>query len=884
MSRFTRLWRNLTQRGAVDRDLDDELRACLELTIEEKRRAGVPGDLARRQGLAEFGGLEQIKERVRDVRAGALVEQLIQDLSYAGRMLRKHAAFTAVAVTTLALGIGANTAVFSVVDTVVFRPLPYERPDRLLKICGTGPRDTACDDDFTIAEVDAIRAQVDAFEQVALDDGTSVRVVHPDGSRDSVSLAMVSTNWLSTLGVQPILGRDFSEDESRPGRDRVVVLTNDYWRRRFRSDPRVCGTTLAVDGVPYTVVGVLPPNVLRSHSDLLKPFVGATYSDSSLDVFGRLRPGATAAEAGAALDVVGHRLEQTYPVTNRGRHLGVEPLGKYYAAFDRKAARGLVLMLGAVVLVLLVACANVANLMLARSGARRRESVVRSALGASRGRLVRQFLIENVLLFLAGGALGLLMARISLNSLAALAVSGGYLPERMTVALDGRVLVMCSLASLITGIVFGLAPALQSSRVHLAEGLRESARTQAAARHGGGRRLLMISQLALSLVLLAGFGLLMRSFEHVYAGAGGFNPRNLLVTDSEGGRVFPQATAFWRAAMDRVRTIPGVTSVAVTSRPPVHRARQQRFVVDGRPGPDDGAEAGDILVSADYFRTLGIPLLRGRAFGDADNERARPVVIISESVARRNFPGQDPVGRRLRIVEQSPMTCCSAPGGVDGVWREIVGVAGDVRQENLDDEPAQTIYRPYAQIVEHDMYLVLRAGAATGVDRVAREVRSRLTAPGASDREWSDVATMGQIIGESESIRLRRFVLILLGSFAGIALMLAAVGIYGVASTAVGERTREIGVRIALGATQPAILRHMLGEMMALAAAGAAAGTAGTIALTRLIRTMLFGVGPADGVTYAAVTLILGAVVSLATYIPSRRATKVDPVVALRTE
>jgi putative ABC transport system permease protein len=360
---------------------------------------------------------------------------------------------------------------------------------------------------------------------------------------------------------------------------------------------------------------------------------------------------------------------------------------------------------------------------------------------------------------------------------------------------------------------------------------------------------------------------------------------------SDGGRSFPEAVAFWRAVLDRARTIPGVTSVAVTSRPPVHGARTQSFAIkgslpemqNGRVAPDQLPRAGDILVSNEYFDTMRIPILRGRAFTSADTGSSQPVAIVSQSLARRYFGDENPIGRHISLLEKSPMTCCSAAAPVDGVWREIVGVVGDVRQANMDEEPALTIYRPYEQIVEHDMYLLLRARSAPDASRIVGELRSLMVGvhPGS---EWWDVRSMAQAISDSESIRLRRFVLILLGSFAAIALMLAAVGIYGVASSAVVERTKEIGVRIALGASRPVVFRQILGDMMTLALGGVVVGAVGTLTLTRLIRTMLFGVSPVDTATYVGVAALFGAVVLLATFVPARRAMQIDPIVALRTE
>jgi putative ABC transport system permease protein len=650
----------------------------------------------------------------------------------------------------------------------------------------------------------------------------------------------------------------------------------------------IVGQTLTTNDGAFTVIGVLPPNVLRYGGDFLKPLVPAEYPPGrdhrDLDVFARLKPGVTMAQARTQLETIGRRLERDYPATNKGRGFSVAPLDKYYTLTDRKANQGLLLMLGAVGLVLLIACANVANLLLARSVTRSKECVIRAALGAGRGRLVRQMLVESVLLFFLGGSLGVLLARWSADSLLALAVAGGYVPERMTVAVDGRILAVTLLVSLVAGVVFGLVPALQASKVDLSDGLKISSLTGGFRRRRASR-LLIVSELAISLVLLVGSGLMIRSFVHLQATSGGINPENLLETISDGGRSFPEAVTFWRSALDRVRQDRGVLFAAVTSRPPVHGSRQQKFAIDGRPSPAAGeqAQAGDILVSEDYFRTMGIPLLKGRAFSDKDSGASTPVIIISESLAHRYFSNEDPLGKRVSLAERLPMSCCTAAGPVENVWREIVGVAADVRQANLDEQPAATLYRPYSQIVEHDMFLMVRARSPADAARLAITLRSQLLAVD-PNKDWAEVRPMRDVINGSESIRLRRFVLILLGSFAGLAVLLAAVGTYGVMAYSVADRTREIGIRVALGATRSMVLNQVLSETMKLTLAGLVIGGLAAQVLTRFISSMLFGVSSTDPVTYLSVSFVLAGVALLASYIPARRATQIDPLVALRQE
>jgi putative ABC transport system permease protein len=796
------------------------------------------------------------------------------------RGLGRNKGFTAIAVVTLALGIGANAAIFTLVDTVVFRPLPYREPERLVKIWDKASSQPT--DDVSWLDFVDLGAQRDIFEQVAADDGTDFNVGERDGSHQSVDGALVTTEWLGTLGVQPLLGRGFLPEEAEPGRDRVVMLSHAWWQRRFGGDPRVVGTTITIDHAPYTIIGVLPPNVLRYGAELLKPLVPADYprdrTHRDLDVFARLKPGVTLAQAQAAIDVIAGRLARDYPATNATRTFSVAPLGKYYANIGPHAGQGLLLMLGAVGMVLLVACANVTNLLLARVLTRSRECVIRTALGASRARLVSHMLAESLLLFLMGGALGLLVARWAMGMLLAFSVAGGYVPARMAVTVDGRVLVFGLVLSLIAGAISGIAPALQASRVDLSASLKTS--NQSPVPRSRARRLLIIAEIAVSFVLLVGSGLMIRSFVRLQATPGGIDAKNLLFTVSDGGRTFSTAVSFWRAALDRAREFPGVASVAVTSRPPMHGVRGKAFDIDtARPNE---AQAGDVLISPDYFRTTGIRLLKGRAFTDRDDATAPPVVIVSESLARRYFPDRDPLGHRVSLREQAPLTCCSAAGPVEHVWREIVGVVADVRT-SLDQGPAMTIYRPYSQIVEHDMFLMVRTTSAADASRVVGQLRAHLSAVDAT-REWSGVRLMQDAIDGSESIRLRRFVLILLASFAGLALLLAAVGTYGVMAYGVTERTHEIGIRMALGATRPMVLREVLGEAIRLTAAGLFVGALIAQFSTRYLSSLLFAIGAADLVTWLGAALLLAGVAAIASYVPARRAVRIDPLVALRHE
>ena len=814
-----------------------------------------------------------------------MLDNLVRDIIYGIRIARRNPGFTTAAVLTLGLGIGVATTTFTVADAVIFRPLPYAQPERLVKVWGRSSAHPT--DNMALADFTGVKNLTAIFEQVGADDGMGVGVEDGQASH-AADTALVTAEWLSTLGVRPVLGRGFLAEEFLPGKDDVAILTHVYWQRRFGGDPAVIGRSLRIDGRPVTIVGVLPPNVLRYGADLLGPLVIGTYPPSrehrNLDVVARLRPEVTIASAQAAVDVLARQLDLAYSSPNVNREFSVAPLGKNYASVGPGAKQSLMLLLGAVALVLLIACVNVANLLLARGIARERECVVRSALGASRGRLTRQLLMENLLLFVAGGGLGCLLAWWSLDFMTALGISGGYVPERLLVSLDARVLAFATLVTLVTAATFGLAPALRGAAVSVSRGLKEAGQVE----RGGSsrartRRVLIVAELGLSVVLLVGCGLIVRSLLGLYANVNGFVPERLLETGSDAGREFAPALMKWRAALERARGIPGVESAALSSRPPIHGARLQSFSVSGRPAVDHALEprAGDILISPDYFRTMGIALRRGRAFTELDGQAATPVVIISETLARQQFPGEDPIGQRIRINERSPLSCCVVAAQVDGVWRDIIGVAGDIRQANLDEAPAATIYRPYSQIFEHDMFLLVRARTDRDTAPVAAALPTELRSVDPS-MFWSPVQSMHQSIAESGSVRTRRFVVQILSGFSVLALALAAVGLYGVMAYLVIERRREIAVRMALGATRSVLFKQILGEAGRLLLVGLVAGAIAARWLTRWIGSLLFGVTTSDLATHLVVFLVLGAVGLLASYLPARRAAGVDPMVALR--
>jgi putative ABC transport system permease protein len=814
-----------------------------------------------------------------------MLNVVVRDVIYGLRIARRNPGFTTAAVLTLALGLGVTTATFTIADAIMFRPLPYAQPERLVKIWGRSSAQPS--DNMALADFTGVKDLTGVFEQVGADDGTGVTV--DDGQTSgAANCALITAEWLATFGVRPVLGRGFLAEEFLPANDEVVILTHVYWQRRFGADPAVIGRSLRIDGRPATIVGVLAPNVLRYGADLLVPLVIDTYPASrehrNLDVVARLRPESTIASAQAALDVLARQLQFSQPSPNVNREFSVAPLGKYYASIGPGAEHSMMLLLGAVALVLLIACVNVANLLLARSISREQECAVRSALGASRLRLTGQLLIENMLLFVAGGGLGCFLAWWSLDFMTALGIAGGYVPERLLVSLDARVLGFATLVTMISAATFGLTPVFRTSGVSVVQGLKGASQSErGGSSRSRARRVLIVAELALSVVLLVGCGLIVRSLLGLYANVDGFVPDRLLETGSDAGREFTPALMKWRAALERVRGIPGVESAALSSRPPIHGARLQAFSVSGRSAVDQALEprAGDILISPDYFRTMGIPLRRGRAFTELDTHTSPPVVIISETLARQQFPGEDPIGQRMRIHERSPLSCCVTAAPVDGVWREIIAVAGDIRQANLDEAPAPTIYRPYSQIFEHDMFLLVRARTDRDTANVATALATELRSLDPT-MFWWPVQSMHQSIKDSGSVRTRRFVVQILSGFSVLALALAAVGLYGVMAYLVIERRREIAVRMALGATRSLLFKQILGEAGRLLALGLVAGAIATRWLTGWMASLLFEVRPTDLATHLVVLVVLATVGLLASYLPARRAAGVDPMVALR--
>jgi putative ABC transport system permease protein len=799
---------------------------------------------------------------------------MLGDLRYAARMLAKSPGFTVVAVLSLALGMGANTAIFSVVNSVLLDGLPFRDAGRLALLYERSPRED--ENDVGAATFLDWRGRVRSFEGLAawtvLD-----YAVSGDAEPQSVLSARVSAGLFGVLGVAPALGRGFDPQEEQLGRERVVVLSHGLWSQRFGADPAVIGRGLRLDGEPYTIVGVMPrgfafpDQTARLWTPLaFKPAETAYRTRRQFSVIGRLAPGATVAQADAELDGIARGLAAQYPDSHRGWSASVVPAHQVVVGSSR---RPLLVLLGAVGFVLLIACANVGSLLLARANARQREIAVRVALGASRGRLLRQLLVESLLLATAGGGLGALLAVWSEELLAALLPE--HWPRFGSLGVNATVLGFTAALALATTLAAGLAPALEACRAPLGASLKtEGGRATATAGQRRLRRLLVVSEVALAVVLLVGAGLMVRTLYRLQRVDPGFDPERLLAAtlylpDNRYPRD-PQQTAFFSDLLGRVRSLPGVVAAGAVTTLPMSRVGIDHDVpvgVVGRVLSDDQGPQADLrIASPGYFGALGVPLLRGRDFTEADREQAPLVAIVNRTFADRLLPGEDPVGQQVRW-------------GRSGRVVQIVGVVGAVRHRGLADRPRPELYVPYRQLQYGSMTLVVRTAGDPAAVAAALKDQVYALDPG---QPLTALATMNTLL--ADSVAGRRSQMLLLGAFAALALALAAVGIYGVVSHAVGQRTREIGIRIALGARAWDVLRLVLHDGLGLVSLGLGLGLAAALGLAGALDDLLFDVSPRDPLTLAAVAALLLGVALAACGLPARRASRVDPVRALRYE
>jgi predicted permease len=807
---------------------------------------------------------------------------LIQDLRYGLRMLAKNPGFTAVALMALAIGIGANTAIFSVVNGVLLRPLPYAEPGRLMLVYERSREFSQ----MSVSYPNFLdwRRENHSFTDMAAYRGDDFNFTG-SGQPEHLGGEFVSASLLPVLGVNPLLGRNFLPQEDQQGASGVVMLTYGLWKSRFGADPNILGKTMTLNARSYKVIGVLPSDFrFRGQAELYVPL--AQYSSielndrenhPGLNVVGRLKPDVAMAAAQAEMTSIGRALAQQYPKTNAGHGVTVVEMKDDMVGHIRPT---LLLLLGAVGCVLLIACANVANLLLARSTARSREFAIRAALGADRQRVVRQLLTESVLLALGASVFGLLLA--DWGTRLVLAAVPNSLPRSQEIGLDPYVLLFTLAVSVLTGVLFGLAPAFHSSNVNPQEFLKEGARGSGGGRHRA-EGVFVVAEVGLAVVLLAGAGLMIQSIWRLWRVDPGFNTRHLLTTQVALSPTVMASPAAIRLAyqqmLDRVASIPGVQSASITSLIPLGDSDSEIAFWLGRglqPPQDQTSSAMFYIGTPDYLRVMGIPLREGRFFTDQDTLASTPVVVIDDVMAKHLFPGQDAVGKQFSLIVLGPV--------------QIVGVVDHVKHWGLDsDDTAKIrdeIYFPFMQVPDKFMSeavagLTLALRTAPDPLSVVSAVRAQVAGP-TEDQPIFEVQTMEQII--SGSLAERRFTMLLLIIFASTALVLAAVGIYGVMSYAVNRRTHELGVRLALGASRREILRLVVGEGMALAAIGTAVGLMAALGLTRLMASLLYGVRPADPATLVAASLLLAGIALLACYIPAWRATKVDPLVALRYE
>jgi putative ABC transport system permease protein len=806
------------------------------------------------------------------------MDAFLNDIRYAIRNLIKRPAFTVIAAITLALGIGANTAIFSSVYALLLKPLPFPELNRVVAVWDSYPSRGVLRNEVAMANYLDWRSQNQSFEQLALYSWWTTNLTGIDPP-ERLQGFRVTANFLDTLGVKPLMGRNFTEDENQPGKGAVAILTHALWQRRFGGDPNILGKTITLSGVVCTVVGVMPetfryPANAEVYAPVpLTPQVVGNRSFNSYYVVGRLKSGASVQSAQADIDNITVRLEQQYPQTNTGSRATVFPI---VADTVRKYEMGLWMGMASVAFVLLIACANVANLMLARASGRQREIALRAALGASRWRIIRQLLTESSIVALIGGALGILVAVWGLDALRAAnpGDAAKFAPGWHQLGINFTVLVFTLALSLLSGLLFGLAPALEVSKPNLNDALKEGNRQSS----GGTHRLrssLVVLEVALSLVLLVGAGLFFRSFITVFKTDPGFNPDNVmtmsLMLSASKYKDEPQTAAFYTDLVQRVKATPGVVSAAAVNHLPLGGSNSsEAFLVEGVPEPPPGQEnIGRYRVcTPDYFTAMQIPVLKGRAFTEQDKAGAPPVVIVNETLARKYWPGQEAVGKRIRF--QAPLD--RAP------WMEVVGVSKDVKHE-LTLEVTPEFYLPHAQDGWRGMVVVARTTGNPA--SLAGSLRQNVWAMD-KDQPVAEVRTMTEV--RSISVGLQQFNSMMIGIFALVALLLASIGIYGVMAFAVAQRTREIGIRMALGARRTDVLRMVVLNGMKLAVLGLAIGLVASWLLTRFISSLLFGVQPTDPLTFGAVSACLLLAALLACYVPARRATKVDPLEALRYE
>jgi putative ABC transport system permease protein len=883
MLRIRILFRNIFNRKTVERNLDDEIKSYLGHLIDEKTAQGTSQTHARRQAMMEMGGSDQLKERVRDKRTGSILEMILQDLRYAARGLRKNPSFTTIAMLTLALGIGANTAVFSVVNAVLLKPLPYADVNQVVALWEKRPQENQVRVTVSVPDFLDWREQAKTLESLALYD--SNRVTISDGTNaERVPAAQVSAGFFETLHIQLRMGRTFQASEENEASGKVAILTYGTWQQRFGGDMAVLEKSITLNGAPFRIVGVLPETFRYPFASAcevvipvwLTPPLRRFRGIHPFYAIARIRDDSSIELARAEMDVISKQLEQQHPDTNSGHAANLLP---FRDELVRNLKPALLVLLTAVAMVILIACANVANLQLARASVRVRETAVRAALGCSRSRLILQSFVESALLAILGAVAGVLFAWGGLSLLKATFFNRLEFFSTAgldSVAIDGKVLAFTLGCAVISTLLFGVSPALAGARVDLCEALR-TGRARSAARGGSVRNTLMVLQVALSVVLLTGAALLTQSFLKLTHVDPGFRVEHVLTgaisLPNAQYRNLEQATSFYDSLIDRVRALPGVRMAGVTDILPLSGNDNRAGIrIEGRQSkPGEHLRMHPRLVSSDYLQTMGIRLLQGRMFTEADSVAPRPVAVLSERAARLWQDG-NPIGRRFAFtIDEAP-------------WIEVIGVVDGVHNRALDADSTPDVYLPYREnpfrsVVPTAVTLALRTDLDEGI--LAPSLRETILA---MDRSvaLSEVRSMESRI--SDSIAPKRFNMILLAIFALLALALAASGLYGVLSYLVSQRTSEIGIRMALGASRQNVLSMVLRRGLALTSAGILAGIAVSFLAARTISSLLFGIQPFDLLTFASIPIFLIAVALVASYVPARRATRVDPLAALRTD
>lgn len=899
---FFRMW-SFARKKSLDADLEQEMASHLQFAIEENLRNDMSPKEAERKARISFGGPQQSKENHREARSLSFLESLLQDFRFAFRTLLKSPGFACVVVLSLALGIGANSTIFSVMSALLYRPLPYSHADRMVAIWEAPLAHPEQQQPPPIAEVLDWQKQNDVFEDIALYSGTESSLLSGTNGSEAIHVQDVTPNFFNLLSVKPIRGRIFEANEMQE-LTQTVVISYPFWKNHFNSDPDVLGKTFTNrnTGIVSTVVGIMPPGFMPFYGDpvdLWQPINPASSrytarQDHWLLPIALLKPGVSIAQAQTEMDVIARRLEQSYPETNKGIGKRLQPLHETLFGW----AKSMYPLFGVVAFVLLIACANVANLLQSRTEIRRREYAMRSSLGADRRRLMQQLFAESTLLALLGGGLGILLAHWGVQLFVAFA---GNFPSSQSVNIDARVLLFTLVISLLTAFVFGLIPALHASKPDPNEVLREGSHWTTGGSRSLTRHALAVCEVAMAMVLLIGAGLTINSLLRLQQVDPGFDTHNLLTIPiqlPEGGqymqrvpggdmeRASPRVSAFYKQLLERVSALPGVESTGSITGLPMRFSEQYSFFILGHPTPlpDQRPRAGYNEVTPGIFRTLKIPLKKGRYLDEHDTAAAPWAIVVNEAFVRRFLPNEDPIGKQILLRYDPYPVDQERP-------RQIVGVVGDVKHWGLEEPAPPFVYASHFQqsevypggaIVAHLWQdLAIRAASGTSPESLATPVR-KIVADLDRDQPVTDVRTMDQIL--SQSLGQAKFATRVLSLFAGVAMLLAVMGIYGVLSYFVNQRTREIGIRVALGADPMNVLRLVTKLGLKLALLGVVIGAALALGLARAIASILFGVKPTDPATYAAVAATLIAVALLACFIPGRRATRVDPAVSLRYE